>query len=71
MDEYLADMKEVADSLEELDVALPEKILVAYILKNLLPKYDMVKLIIMNEHKLPSYLDLEAKLLNEETAKKT
>jgi hypothetical protein len=64
MDEYLADMK-------ELDVALPEKILVAYILKNLLPKYDMVKLIIMNEHKLPSYLDLEAKLLNEETAKKT
>ena len=71
MDEYLADMKEAADSLEELDVPLPEKILVAYILKNLPPEYDMVKQIIMNERKLPSYLDLEARLLNEETTKKT
>ena len=43
MDEYLADMKEAADSLEELDVPLPEKILVAYTLKNLPPEYDMVK----------------------------
>ena len=60
MDEYLADMKEAADLLEELDVLLPKKILVAYTLKNLLPKYDMVKQIIMNEKKLPSYLDLEA-----------
>jgi hypothetical protein len=71
MDEYLVDMKEAADSLEELDVPLPEKIMVAYTLKNLPPEYDMIKQIIMNEHKLPSYLDLEARLLNEETAKKT
>ena len=71
MDEYLPDMKEVVDSLDELDVPLPEKILVAYMLKNLLPEYDMVKQIIMNERKLPSYLDLEARLLNEETTKKT
>ena len=71
MDECLADMKEATDSLKELGVPLPEKILVAYTLKNLPPEYDMVKQIIMNERKLPSYLDLEAKLLNEETAKKT
>ena len=37
MDEYLADMKEAVDSVEELDVPLPEKILVAYTLKNLPP----------------------------------
>lgn len=49
MDEYLADMKEAADSLEELDVPLPKKILVAYTLNNLPPKYDMVKQIILNK----------------------
>ena len=70
MDEYLADIKEAVDLVEELDVPLPKRILVAYTLKNLLPKYDMVKQIIMNERKLPSYLDLEARLLNEETSKK-
>ena len=70
MDEYLDDMKEAADSLEELDVLLPHKILVAYTLKNLPPEYDTVKHIIMNERKLPSYLDPEARLLNEETTKK-
>ena len=63
-------MKEATNSLEELDVPLLEKIFVAYMLKNLLPKYDMVKQIIMNERKLPSYLDLEARLLNVETTKK-
>ena len=71
MDEYLADMKEAADSPNELDVPLPKKILVVYMLKNLPLEYDMVKQIIMNERKLPSYLDLEARLLNEETSKKT
>ena len=43
MDAYLADMKEAADQMEEVDVGLPKKVIVYHILKNLPSNYDMLK----------------------------
>jgi hypothetical protein len=68
MDEYLTDMKEAVDLLEEVELPLPERILVFYTLKNLPKEYDVIKQIILNESKLPTYLELELRLLNEETS---
>lgn len=41
MEKYIIDMKEVADALEEIDVPLPQAIVVYYILQNLLKEYDI------------------------------
>ena len=35
MDAYLVDMKEAVDQMEEVDVGLPEKVIVYHTLKNL------------------------------------
>jgi hypothetical protein len=70
MDEYLADIKEAADQMEEVDVGLPEKVIVYHILKNLPRDYNTIKQVILNERKPPSYLELESRLLNEEMARK-
>ncbi len=66
----MTDMKEMADLLEEVDLLLPERILVFYTLKNLPKEYDIVKQIICNETKLRSYSELESRFLNEETSRK-
>jgi hypothetical protein len=70
MDEYLADVKEAADQMEEVDVGLPEKVIVYHTLKNLPKEYDMIKQVILNERKPPSYLELESRVLNEEMARR-
>ena len=66
MDAYLADIKEAVDQMEEVEVGFPKKVIVYYTLKNLPSDYDMVKQVILHEGKLPTYIELEARLLNEE-----
>ena len=70
MDIYLADMKEAADQMEEVEVGLPEKVIVYHTLKNLPSDYDMLKQLILHKKRSPSYLELEARLLNEEISRK-
>ena len=70
MDAYLADMKEAADQMEEVEVGLLEKVIVYHTLKNLPSEYDMLKQLILHERRSPSYLELEARLLNEEISRK-
>ena len=43
MDAYLADMKEAVDQMEEVEVGLPEKVIVYHTLKNLPSEYDTFK----------------------------
>ena len=43
MDEYLADVNETADEMEEVDVGQSEKVIVYHTLKNLPKEYDMIK----------------------------
>ena len=49
MDAYLADMKEAANQMEEVEVGLPEKVIIYYTLKNLPSGYDMLKQVILHE----------------------
>jgi hypothetical protein len=70
MDEYLADVKEAADQMEEVEVGLPEKVVVYHAIKNLLKEYDTIKQVILGAKPQPSYLELESRLLNEEMARK-
>ena len=53
MDEYLADMREAIDQLEEVDVGLPEKVIVCYTLKNLSREFDTIKQVILNTKPQP------------------
>ena len=66
MDAYLADMKEATDQMEEVEVGLPEKVIVYHTLKNLPSEYHTFKQVILHKRKPPTYLELEARLLNEE-----
>ena len=47
MDAYLVDMKEVANQMEEVEVGLPEKVIVYHTLKNLPSEYDTFKQVIL------------------------
>ena len=67
MDAYLADIE---DQMEEVEVRLPEKVIVYHTLKNLKSHYDMLKQVILHERRSPSYLELEARLLNEKMTRK-
>jgi hypothetical protein len=58
MDEYLTAIKETADSLEDVGVSLPDRLVVQYTLKNLPKDYDILKQMILGD-KLPSYFDLK------------
>jgi hypothetical protein len=70
MDEYLADIKEAADQMEEVDVGLPAKVVNYHTLKNLPSEFDMIKQVILNERKPSTYLELESRLLTEEMTRK-
>ena len=61
-----ANMKEAVDQMEEVEVELPEKVVVYHMLKNLPSEYDTFKHVILHERKSPTFLELEARLLNEE-----
>ena len=43
MDEYLTEMREIVDLLDEAGVTLPEDVIVQYTLKNLPKEYDVLK----------------------------
>ena len=68
MDAHLTEIKEIANLLEEVEVKLPEDIIVYYTLKNLPKEYEIFKRMQISGQSLPSYEQLEAKLISEETA---
>lgn len=68
MDAHLTEIKEVANLLEEVEVIIPEDIIVYYTLKNLPKEYDIFKRMQIAASSLPTYEQLEAKLISEETS---
>ena len=56
--------------MEEVEVGLPEKVIIYHTLKNLPSEYDMLKQVILHERRSPSYLELETRLINEEISRK-
>lgn len=70
MDTYLTEVREVANLLEEVEVILPEEVIVFYTLKNLPKDYEIFKRMQIAAQTLPTYEQLEAKLISEETALK-
>ena len=68
MDSHLIEVREVANQLEEVEVNILEDVIVCYILKNLPKEYDIFKRMQIVGQTLPTYEQLEAKLISEETA---
>lgn len=75
MDAHLTEVREIANLLEEGDVNIPEDIIVYYTLKNLPKDYEIFKRMHIAAHTLqiatqtlPTYEQLEAKLISEETS---
>lgn len=68
MDAHLTEVKEIANLLEEVDVNIPEDIIVYYTLKNLPKEYEIFKRMQIAGQSLPTYEQLEAKLISEETS---
>lgn len=68
MDAHLTEDKEIANLLEEVDVTIPEDIIVYYTLKNLPKEYEIFKRMQIAAQKLPTYEQLEAKLMSKETS---
>lgn len=68
MDTHLTEVKEIANLLEEVDVIIPEDIIVYYIMKNLPKEYEIFKKMQISAQPLPPYEQLEAKLISEETS---
>ena len=66
MDTYLTDVKEVVDLLEEVDIDLPEDVVVYYTVKSLPPQYEIFKRMTLDGDRLPTYEDLESKLISVE-----
>ena len=62
MDEYLMDMKEAVDLLEEVGFLLRESIVCYYIMNNLSKEYEVIKQMILNNKTLPLYIELESRL---------
>ena len=70
MDTHLTEVKEVANLLEEVEVIIPEDVIVFYTLKNLPKEYEIFKRMQIAAQTLPTYEQLEAKLISEETTLK-
>jgi hypothetical protein len=68
MDAHLTEVKEIANLLEEVEVTIPEDIIVYYTLKHLPKEYEIFKRMQIAAQTLPTYDQLEAKLISEETA---
>ena len=68
MDAHLTEVKEVANLLEEVDVIIPEDIIVYYTLKNLPKEYEIFERMQIAAQQLATYEQLEAKLISEETS---
>ena len=70
MDTHLTEVRNVANLLEEVEVNMPESVIVYYTLKNLPKEYEIFKRMQIAAQTLPTYEQLEAKLIAEETALK-
>ena len=71
MDAHLTEVREVANLLEEVEVNIPEDVIVFYMLKNLPREYEIIfKRMQIAAQTLLTYEQLEAKLISEETALK-
>ena len=70
MDTHLTEVREVVNLLEEVEVNMSEEVIVFYTLKNLPKEYEIFKRMQIAAQKLPTYEQLEAKLISEETALK-
>jgi hypothetical protein len=68
MDAHLTEVKEIVNLLEEVDVNIPEDIIVYYTLKNLPKEYEIFKRMQIAAQKLPTYEQLEVKLISKETS---
>ena len=68
MDTHLTEVREIAYLLEEVDVNNPKDIIVYYTLKNLPKEYEIFKRMHITNQTLPTYEQLEAKLISEETS---
>ena len=68
MDVHLTEVRDIANLLEEVDVNIPEDIIVYYTLKNLPKEYELFKRMQIAAQTLPTYEQLEAKLISEETS---
>jgi hypothetical protein len=68
MDTHLTEIKEIANLLEEVEFNIPEDIIVYYTLKNLPKEYEIFKRMQIVAQSLPTYEQLEAKLISEETS---
>ena len=55
MNEYLMDLKEAIDLLEEVGLLLPESIVCYYIVNYLLKEYEVIKQMILNDKTMPLY----------------
>ena len=58
MDIHLIEVKEVANLLEEVDVNIPEDIIVYYTLKNIPKEYDIFRRMEIAAQSLPTYKQL-------------
>ena len=65
---HLTEVKEVANLLEEVEVIIPEDIIVYYTLKNLPKEYEIFRRMQIAAQNLPTYEQLKAKLISEETS---
>ena len=70
MDTYLTEVRNVANLLEEVEVNMPEDVVVYYTLKNLPKEYEIFKRMQIAAQTLPKFNQLETKLISEETALK-
>ena len=68
MDAHLTEVREIANLLKEVDVNIPEDIIVYYTLKHLPKEYEIFKRMQIAAQTLPTYEQLKAKLISEETA---
>ena len=68
MDTHLTEVRNVANLLEEVEVNMPEDVIVYYTLKNLPKEYEIFKRMQIAAQTLPKFNQLEAKLISEETA---
>ena len=68
MDTHLTEVKEIANLLQEVEVIIPKDIIVYYTLKNLPKEYEIFRRMQIAAQTLPTYEQLKAKLISEETA---
>lgn len=68
MDTHNTEVREIANLLDEVEVIIPEDTIVYYTLKNLPKEYEIFKRMQITAQTMPTYEQLEAKLISEKTS---